>query len=139
MGWFSAKSNTERDAATQFGFHVSEVMRALPEFDRANHFRALREGPCVRYALPRKAAAPEAWQLLQRHTGAENLPHGYLLEAENASPTLLQSLHTLAEAFSEEYFEFEGNNQEVAVYWEEWGGEKQVKKLYQALTPLQSL
>ncbi|HEY8358707.1 MAG TPA: hypothetical protein VIL30_14710 [Ramlibacter sp.] len=102
----------------------------------------LSNGSCVRYALPRTGGLPRfTWSLLQRtkEQGA-TLPNNYLLASAQAlSDELTRRLNLIASEFDEELFEFEGTQNEVAVFWEEWGGEGQVAKLHTRLSELAGL
>jgi hypothetical protein len=51
---------------------------------------------------------------------------------------LEEQLRKVAEAISEELFEFEGTSDDVAVYWEECGGPEKVQELYGYLERLTS-
>jgi hypothetical protein len=96
---------------------------------------------CVRYALPRRGFAPRVtWSLLQRtkELGA-SLPNNYLLNSNGSIPEALKNeLIIVAETFSEEYFEFEGTDTEVVVYFEEGGGIKEIHNLHSILSKLSS-
>lgn len=137
--FFKKGSSQERRAARRLGFLVEEVHRDLPRFSPGNASVKLRRGSCVRYAIPRTSASPRVlWSLLQRtkSEGAQ-LPNDYLLVCAEELPAGLEHrLRDLAAKFAEEFFEFEGTESQVAVFWEEWGGEAQVEVLRKSLEPL---
>lgn len=119
------------------GLSVTEVERDIPIFGRGNRTVRLERGRCARYAMDRSSSRSSLnWQFLQRteHEGAQ-FPNGFLLvkNEEDVPPDLQRELGNIAREFDEEYFEFEGAPKQVCVYWEEWGGSKQVRRLYDHL------
>ncbi len=134
------KKEKVRDKATQLGMSVQEVSRDLPKFNHANDFQNLVPGKCVRYALPRRSDSKAPWEMLQRDKkqGAQ-LPNGYLVKSNDINQHLLDTLRPIAEQLSQEYFEFEGTEIEVAAFWEEWGGAAGAEKIYKILSSLLDL
>lgn len=66
-------------------------------------------------------------------------PNGYLLTTGAPLPGALEEqLRKIAEEYSEELFEFEATANDVAVYWEEWGGAERVRSLHAHLNRLAS-
>ncbi len=136
---FGSKAK-EREEAARLGLSVREVTRELPRFVENGKLVSLDRSQCVRYAMPRRVRGGPIWSLVQRtpETGA-NCPNGYLL---TASAPLLSALETqlreIAKAFPEELFEFEGTSDDVAVYWEEWGGAEKVQEIHEYLERLAS-
>jgi hypothetical protein len=129
-----------RAAASQFGLAVQALERQGPVYDSRGRLESLEMTPCLRYALPRAAHQGTSWTLLQRDkTLGAQLPNGYLVEAKNITPQLLESLRPVAEEYSEEYFEFEGTQGEVAVFWVENGGKKEVERIYRTLLSLKDV
>ncbi len=131
------RHKSEREEAVRLGIGVSDVERGLPEFSRGNQSCKLVRGSCARYSFPRYGEGTRAtWSLLQRteRDGAQ-LPNGYLLQGD-VSDRLRQALTALATEFSEEYYEFEGTTTEVSVYWEEYGGAAQVRRIHKILQRL---
>jgi len=133
-------TNKVRDKASQLGIVVTEVTRDLPAFDRANHFESLNPGRCTRYALPKKSHSGIIWEMLQRDEGqGAQLPNGYLVKSQNISQKLLDMLRPIAQENSEEYFECEGTANDVAVFWEEWGGAVGAERIHSILLSLQNM
>jgi hypothetical protein len=136
---FGAKAK-ERDEAKRRGLQVREVTRDLPAFAKNGELVSVDPDQCIRYAMARRARSAPTWSLVQRtpKTGA-NYPNGYLLKSSAPLPGALEEqLRKVAEAFSEEVFEFEGTAEDVAVYWEEWGGAAKVQELHGYLDRLAS-
>jgi len=119
---------------------VSEVTRNLPEFSRNGELVSVTLHQCIRYAMARRAHGGPVWSLVQRSPKAgANYPNGYLLTTSTPLPGALEEqVRKIAEAFSEELFEFEGTPEDVAVYWEEWGGPEKVLELHGYLDRLAS-
>jgi hypothetical protein len=133
---FTSGGDKERESALHLGIRVTDVERDIPRFDRRNKFVKTERESCTRYAIQRDAPAGAAvWSLLQRD-GTE-FPNGYSL-ISNTPPgdDLRQELRGIAEEFAEELFEFEGTANDVAVYWEEFGGQKMVERLRDRLIRL---
>ena len=143
MGLLSSlfgSGSKEREEATRRGLSVREVTRDLPEFARNGELVSVDPDNCIRYSMPRRARDGPTWSLVQRtpKTGA-NYPNGYLLSTSAPLPGALEEqLRKVAEAISEELFEFEGTSDDVAVYWEEWGGPEKVQELHGYLERLAS-
>ena len=81
---------------------------------------------------------PSSRTLVQRTRllGA-NLPNDFLLTTSGPlSAGLEEQLRKVADEFSEELFEFEGKEGDVAVYWTEWGGVDKVRRLHYHLERL---
>jgi hypothetical protein len=140
LSWLGADgSGKERHRAQELGIMVADVERELPYFSAPDTLDELSLDACARYAVPRRAPTPRiAWSLLQRTSrhGAK-FPNGYLLVADREMPpALTEQLRAIAEQYDEELFEFEGTQDEVAVFWLEWGGNQQVEKLHRSLTAL---
>lgn len=136
---FPAGSGQERQQAQTLGITVADVERELPYFSRHNHLEEVSRSFCVRYAVPRRGLEPRTmWTFLQRtKTEGAQFPNGYLLVADSELASgLHERLHEVAEEYGEEFFEFEGTGKDVAVYWLEWGGTKQVEKLNRLLRAL---
>jgi hypothetical protein len=129
----------ERQRAQELGITAADVERELPYFSAPNTLDDVSLDLCVRYAVPRRGFVPRvSWSLLQRTPaqGAQ-LPNGYLLVADGEIASALhEQLRAVAEEYDEELFEFEGTENEVAVYWHEWGGNVQVEKLHRYLMAL---
>jgi hypothetical protein len=140
LSWlFPEGSGDERRHAETLGMAVSDVERELPSFSSRNRLEALSMDSCVRYALPRRGCAPRVPWNFQQRTKAQGaqFPNGYLLVAAGEIKSELhERLRQVAEEYDEELFEFEGTDQEVAVYWAEWGGNEQVEKLHKTLSVL---
>jgi hypothetical protein len=122
----------ERAEAGRLGITVREVTRELPEFAANGRLISVEPDKCVRYSVPRRARGGPTWSLLQRtvETGA-TYPNDYLLTKSAPLPAALEErLRKIAEAFPEELFEFEGTDEDVAVYWAEWGGPEKVRELH---------
>lgn len=143
MGFFSNLSSSDsakrREEAARLGILIKEVERDCPIFSRDMESVKLEKRTVVRYSLPRTSSDRSAtWELLQRtrKLGA-TLPNNYLLNSSAPiSGQLMRELQNLAQAFDEEYFEFEGTSSEVAIYWEEWGGPEKVNSVHKVLKRL---
>jgi hypothetical protein len=130
----------EREEATRRGLSVREVTRDLPAFAKNGELVSVDPDKCIRYAMARRERGGPIWSLVQRSpkTGA-NYPNGYLLTTSAPLPGPLEDqLRKVAEAISEELFEFEGTRDDVAVYWAEWGGPDKVRELHGYLDRLAS-
>jgi len=130
----------EREEATRLGITALEVTRDLPEFSRNGKTVTLVPDRCVRYSVPRRSREGAIWSLLQRTRAiGATFPNDYLLTTNKPLPGALEEqLRKIAEEHSEELFEFEGTANDVAVYWEEWGGPEQVRSLHAHLDRLAS-
>ena len=137
MGLFSSKK--EREEATRLGLTVAEVERELPEFTDDGGI-TLERDRCVRYSLPRRFKGGPGWSLLQRTVAmGATFPNQYLLESSEPLPdALTKRLREIAEEYDEEYFEFEGTANDIAVYWLEWGGAEKVRALHARLEQVAS-
>ena len=143
MGLFSTllgSAKREREEAKRLGIMVTEVTRQLPEFSRDGKTVTLGSGRCIRYAISRRSRQGPVWSLLQRTRAmGATFPNDYLLTTSGPMPGALEEqLRKIAEEYSEELFEFEGTANDVAVYWEEWGGPEQVRSLHAHLDRLAS-
>jgi hypothetical protein len=139
MGFFErllGGRSAERNAAERLGISIEEVVRDAPIFDRRYQLSEIVPTECARYAVPRlSGASGPIWSLLQRE--GTDLPNGYLLETDGPiSTALLDALRKTADEFPEEFFEFEGTREEVAVFWAEFGGAKSVEQLNTVLRRL---
>lgn len=137
---FGPRSNRVREEAVRLGVAVSELERDIPIFSRDMESVELRRGTCVCYSIPR-ASGKTSWQLLQRtKASGATLPSDYLLSVQGVLPEpLVNELHSVAERYSEEYFEFEATPTRVSVYWEEWGGPEKAIELHATLARLAML
>jgi hypothetical protein len=136
---FSSNAARCRAEASRLGMHVAEVKRDCPVFARDMESMELKRRTVARYSLLRRASpACPGWELLQRTTSmGASLPNAYLVTSSAPLPErLMQELSEVAQAFSEEFFEFEGTSSDVAVFWEEWGGPGKVQSLHQVLKRL---
>jgi hypothetical protein len=150
MGFFKrflGDRSDERTEAERVGMSVEEVVREAPTFQRySDVVEEMTPAECVRYAVPRlSGASGSTWRLLQRgntefrslQRGETELPNGYLLESDGpVSAALLDQLRKTAEEFDEEFWEFEGTREEVAVFWTEYGGVEMVQRLNTLLRQL---
>jgi hypothetical protein len=130
----------ERREAERLGLHALELEREIPLFSRDGARMIFAPYQCVRYSLPRRDRRGPAWTLVQRTKllGA-NLPNDFLLTASGPLRAgLEEQLRKVAEEFSQELFEFEGTASEIAVYWTEWGGPENVRRLHYHLERLAS-
>ena len=128
----------ERREAERLGLHAIELEREIPLFSRDGARMIFAPYRCVRYALPRRGRSGPTWTLVQRTRllGA-NLPNDFLLTTSGPlSAGLEEQLRKVADEFSEELFEFESKEGEVAVYWTEWGGVDKVRRLHYHLERL---
>ena len=137
---FGGGNNKTREEAQRLGISVADTQRDLPQFSHDMKSVELYTGNCVSYSIPRRGGQT-SWQLLQRTKAlGATMPNDYLLQSSGALPDALTSaLRSIAEQYSEEYFEFEGNPTTVSVFWEEWGGPKQAQDLHARLVKLASL
>ena len=121
---------SERKEAERLGLTIAEVDRDLPEFSGDGSL-TLEADRCIRYSLPRRLSGGPVWSLLQRTRAmGATLPNAYLLKTSAPlSDALMRLLREMAEKYDEEYFEFEGTANDVAVYWLEWGGAEKVRAL----------
>jgi len=136
--WIYKTKDCRRETKLR-GISVLEVKREMPIFGVKQRI-SLERGDCVRYSIKRVSnKSPLKFQFLQRNEkeGAQ-FPNGYLLITEGGEiPSDLEiQLKKTALEFNEEFFEFEGTSEEVAVFWEEWGGSEEVKRLNKYLQAL---
>lgn len=143
MGLFSTlfgSRKKEREEAARLGITALEVTRDLPQFSLGNKTVTLEPDRCIRYSIPRRARGGPIWSLVQRtkEVGA-TFPNGYVLTTSAVLHSALEEqLRKIAEEYAEELFEFEGTANDVAVYWEEWGGPERVRSLHAHLDRLAS-
>ena len=122
------RAGSPRDEALAKGVAVDDVERDLPHF-RGNRLQSLQRGTCVCYSLPRRPGSlPHRWAFLQRDAkpGAP-FPNGWTFQSADSDVPqgLRDELNRIAGDWSEEFLEFEGNEEVVSAYWEEWGGAKE--------------
>ncbi len=142
MGIFSKLSGGEsaRAEALRLGLKVTQGERDVPHFDGKNRLGGLSRWRCVEYSLRREPAeGPAYWSFLQRtkDQGAQ-YSNGWLFSsAEGPAPMPLdQLLKRIADEWVEEYLEFEATPVSVSAFWEEWGGAKTARRLYETLLEL---
>ena len=143
MGLFSIlfrSGKKEREEAARLGITAIEVTRPLPHFARDNKTVTVELGRCVRYSIARRARRRPIWSFVQRTKAmGATFPNDYLLTSSEPLPaTLEEELRVIAKEYSEELFEFEATANDVAVYWEEWGGPERVRSLHAHLDRLAS-
>lgn len=141
MGFLNIFKNREEERkkkALLLGFKITYVTRECPFFSKyQGKLEKLEACRCARYALNRQEGT--SWSLLQRDKehGAQ-LP-GYLVTGDNVTHELIEALRPLAEQFGEEFYEFEATDSEIAVFWTEWGGVREIEEIYNALNRVRSL
>jgi hypothetical protein len=133
------RSGSPRDEALANGVTVQDVERDLPIF-RGNRLQSLQRGTCVRYSLPRrKGGLPRRWAFLQRDEkpGAP-FRHGWTFQSPDGDlpEGLRDELRRIADDWSEEFLEFEADEDNVSAYWEEWGGAKEASVVIEYLRGL---
>ena len=137
------RAGSPRDAAIAKGVAVEDVERELPIFTRGNRLQRLQRGTCVRYSLPRRPGSlPHRWAFLQRdETPGAPFPHGWTFQSADSdlAQALRDKLKRIAGDWSEEFLEFEGDEDKVSAYWEEWGGAKEASVIIGYLQGLAQL
>ncbi len=142
MGFFSRIFGTDKQAtrgkALELGIVVEDVNRKLPSFGRYGSYKGTINGSCVRYSIARRNSANSLlkWALLQRTEDEGQLRNGWLHKPSEIPGDLMIKFEEIITEFDEEYFEFEATETEVSVFWEEWGGPKQVQRVFSALEKL---
>jgi hypothetical protein len=125
--------------AAALGMGIDEVRRDLPYFSARHVLEEVSADWCIRYSLARRGPGPRVlWNLLQRgQAQGAQFPNGFLLVAEEEIPRGLRDcLHDVAMTYDEDLFEFAGTEDEVIVYWSEWGGVRQVDEVAKTLDAL---
>ena len=130
---------TVRRENAELGLEVMEVSRALPVTAIGGRSYRLQDGRCIRYRLPNHAPGAPRFQLLQRAgTEAAGLAAGWqlVLERGDAPPRLLAELARITSEWTEDYLEFEGDEQGICAYWHEQRGQTSVGQVHGYLTAI---
>ncbi len=137
---FDLGKTTARQEAIRLGISIEEVERDLPFFHRNGALDRIERGQCVKDTVKRKRGAlPLTWSFVQRDrkNGAQ-YPNGWMFVSADGSPpaTLEGVLNKIATDWDEELLEFEATESEVSAFWEEWGGIKEVNRIFNFLQEL---
>ncbi len=139
-GFMTAGAKRTRNYATENKlFRVTDVMRDVPTYDRhdqSGKSEQMERFRIVCYSLPVKKGGP-GWSLLQRANGKDTWFGGrWVLNVYGGkvSDGLEQALRNFTGQFNEEFFEIECKGDgELRLFWEEWGGERLVKDLFEKM------
>lgn len=128
-----ADAPTQRRETANLGIEVSEVSRALPVVAIGGRSYRLVDGKCARYRLPHHAPGAPRFELLQRAGTSEGaLAPGWQLVVHRGevSGALRAELERISKEWTEDYLEFEGDDQGIAAYWNEGRGQTAVWQVH---------
>lgn len=128
-----ADASTMRRETENLGIEQSEVARPLPVAAIGGRSYRLVEGKCTRYRLPNHAPGAPRFELLQR-VGTEDpaLAPGWQLVVHGSelSPALQAELARISREWTEDFLEFEGDDQGICAYWQESRGQTAVWQVH---------
>ncbi len=122
----------ERQARiAELGITRTTVERDCPYPDNRNRKTILRHGPCTEYRLE-IPGYPYRWKLLMRFDRDDpRVENFWLVETDGVLPgRLAEALRKIKARVDEGFLELEGDERGVAAYLDEWGGAKEVDRIY---------